>query len=204
MPNRLRTFIESVVFAGLRPGQAKAPTKRMRWLGPLSGPVQRYLDGGSKPLDPLYLTNRSVGQRVGAALLIVVPVLLVGGAITWSLTQKPPTKPEAELSRTELAQKILPNLSKDLQVRTNTDVQVVEVRVYAGSPPSLAGTVRNNTDRRFSSAELVFDLTDSRGSQVGAVSTTVQNLAPQATAKFSFAIKQENAKFVLVREVHPE
>jgi hypothetical protein len=95
----------------------------------------------------------------------------------------------------------LPNLPKDIKIESHTDVQVTEASVKGGI---VTGSVRNNTDRPYHAAELVFDLTDSVGSQVGAITTTVRDLGAKATVRFSVPIKQRDAAFVLVREVHTE
>ena len=201
---RVRQLIESVVFAGMRPAGAKSePSKKTGWLGPLSGPVQRFLDGGSKPLDPLYLTNQSTGQKVRRGLLIASPFVVIGIVILVALTNIVPAgrKQEKDLTSEEVAARMLPNLAKDIKIDSNTDVQVVKAVVSAGANAIVSGTVRNNTDRVVGSAELIFDLTDDGGSQVGGVSTTVNNIPAKTTTTFQFPIKQRDAAFVLVREV---
>ena len=201
MANRLRQFFESVVFAGLKPGQSNAGGKKLRWLGPLGGPVDRFLSGGAAPTDPLYLSNRTFGQRFRTGLLITIPFLIIGGLVAWALTHRAQTQQQAELSAAEIARKSLPNLA-DVKVETNRDVQVVEVVVVPGATPSVSGSVINNTSHVLRDIEIVLELTDTTGSQVGAVSTTVEKLEPKATNKFQFPIKQHDAAFVLVREVH--
>src|SRR5581483_8422277 len=61
--NIVRKLWESVVYAGMKPGAAPQSVRIARWFGPLSGPVERFLSAG-KPNDPLYLTNRSFGQKL--------------------------------------------------------------------------------------------------------------------------------------------
>jgi hypothetical protein len=48
---------------------------------------------------------------------------------------------------------------------------------------------------------VVFDLTNSTGSQIGAISGTVENLPPSGHKEFQIPIKQRDAAFALVREV---
>jgi len=205
MFKRLRQLFESVVFAGLKPAGARSQPRQLRFLGPLRGPVERFLAGGARPVDPLYLTNRSLGQKVARGALIALPVVLVIGGVVFVLAMRKPANlsPPAEPTPAELARRILPNLTKDLKVSSNTDVQVVEAAVHQGSEPSLTGIVRNNTDRLIRSADLVFDLTDGTGSQVGGVGTTVHDLAPGSTQRFEFPIKQHNAVLAIVREAVP-
>jgi hypothetical protein len=93
---------------------------------------------------------------------------------------------------------------KDVHLDASTDLQVMEAIVERQPTPRVRGTLRNNTDRTFRSAELTFDLTNSFGSQVGAVSTTVHAVAPKSTVAFQVPIKQADAAIVLVREVRPE
>ena len=203
MVKRLRQLFESVIYAGLKPAGARSQPRQLRFLGPLRGPVERFLAGGARPVDPLYLTNRSLGQKVARTALISLPVVLVIGGVILVLAMRKPAnlKPPEEPTAAELARRILPNLTKDLKVSSNTEVQVVEAAVRRGSAPSLSGTVRNNTGRLIRSADLVFDLTDGTGSQVGGVGTTVHDLAPGSTQRFEFPIKQQDAVLAIVREV---
>jgi hypothetical protein len=50
-------------------------------------------------------------------------------------------------------------------------------------------------------AELVVDLTNASGSQVGAVSATVERLPAQGTKNFQIPIVQRDVAFGLVRDV---
>jgi hypothetical protein len=68
----------------------------------------------------------------------------------------------------------------------------------------LVGTVKNNTDRLIRTTEIVLNLTDATGSQLGAVSARVDNLAPNATANFQIPIVQTDAAFALVREIQTQ
>ena len=200
---RLREFFESVVFAGLKPGGQKTEGTQLKWLGPLSGPVERLLSG-SAPNDPLYLTNRSFGQKMRSWLLIGIPclILVAGVGIALSnLLDPPEVKPTQELSAKEVAAKLLPNMDKEIKVATNPDIQVVEVSVQHTSGSRLVGTVRNTSTHEVASVELILDLTDTTGSQVGGVSGIIEKVPPKATKDFSFPIKQHDAAFALVREI---
>jgi hypothetical protein len=66
----------------------------------------------------------------------------------------------------------------------------------------LTGKLRNNSTKRLGAVDVVFNLTDSTGSQVGAVNGHVENLDPKALKAFEFPILQRNAAFALVREVN--
>ena len=89
-------------------------------------------------------------------------------------------------------------MEKDLKPAPPADVQVLEVRVDGSR---LVGVVKNTTAREIAVAELVIDLTDSAGSQVGAVTATVEKLPPSSTKEFQIPIKQQDAAIALVREV---
>ena len=58
---QIREFLESIAFAGLKPGGQTAPKRQLPWLGPLR---DRLLSGGPAPTDPLYLTNRTLGRKL--------------------------------------------------------------------------------------------------------------------------------------------
>src|ERR1035438_1943723 len=164
MMKRLRAFVESILFAGLRPsGQKPEQGPQFKWLGPLSGPLERMLAGGPTPTDPLYLTNRSMSQKIRSWALIGIPclVLLAGvGYVLSSLMSPPDVKPTKELTASEIAAKMLPEMSKDLKLTSNHDVEVVEVKVDTTHGAKLIGTLRNTTDHEIAFAEVVVDLTN--------------------------------------------
>ena len=197
---RIRAFLESIVFAGMKPGVQTAPKREFAWLGPLRGPVERLLSGGPAPTDPLYLTNRPLGRKLVSWSLIGIPclVLLAGIGITLSSILDPPlAKPARELTAAEISAKLLPNMDKDFKLAPAPEVQVLEARVDG---TRLSGKVKNTSAREIA-AELVIDLTDAEGSQVGAVSTVVEKIPPSGTKDFEISIKQRNAATAMVREV---
>ena len=102
--------------------------------------------------------------------------------------------PEEIAARTQI-------LPKDFTITQNIDLQVVEVSVdRSATPHVVAGTLKNNTGRFYSAAELSFDLTDEDGSAIGGVSTKVLKIEPRSSTGFRFPIPQRNAAFVLVRD----
>ena len=197
---RIREFLESIVFAGMKPGGQTAPKRQLTWLGPLRGPVERFLSGGPAPSDPLYLTNRSPTQRLKSWSLVVIPlVLILGVGYKLSRSLNPPAAPpNKELTAAEITAKLLPNMAKDIQLAPPGDVQVLEIRVDGSR---LVGVVKNTTTRQIDVAEMVIELTNSSGSQVGAVNWTVERIPPSGTKEFHFPIQQRDAAFALVREV---
>lgn len=199
---RLRQFFESIVFAGIKPDK---PEKRLGWLGPLAGPLNRFLDGGAAN-DPMYLTNRTMGQKVRLAIVVMVPCLLVVGGIGLALAgyfNHPPPPPRAApaLTPAQIAAKMLPNLDKDLKIDSNRDIEVADVHIEQGGATKVAGRARNTTDHIIQNAEIIFDLTDKDGSRLGAVSAKIPRIEAHGSAQFSLPVEQREAYFALVREI---
>jgi hypothetical protein len=197
---RIREFLESIVFAGMKPGGQTAPKQQLKWLGPLRGPVERLLSGGPAPSDPLYLTNRTPAQKLKSWSLIAIPcVVLALGIVILSRSLQPPApKPVKPLTAAEITAKLLPNLDQDIQLPPATDVQVIEIKVEGSR---LVGVVKNTTRREIAVTELVIDLTNAAGSQVGAVNAIVEKIPPSSTKDFQIAIQQRDAAFALIRNV---
>jgi hypothetical protein len=197
---RIREFLESIVFAGMKPGGQTAPKRQLTWLGPLRGPVERLLSGGPAPSDPLYLTNRTQAQKLKSWSLIAIPcVVLALGIVILSRSLQPPApKPVKPLTAAEITAKLLPNLDQDIQLPPATDVQVIEIKVEGSR---LVGVVKNTTRREIAVTELVIDLTNAAGSQVGAVNGIVEKIPPSGTKDFQIAIQQRDAAFALIRNV---
>jgi hypothetical protein len=202
---RIREIFESIAYAGLRPGARAGQTKRIKWLGPLSGAVERFLSGGPAPSDPLYLTNRTTGQKIKIGVAIGIPCLVLAGLVYGMLTNSfdfggPP--PAHEATAAEAAAKLLPHMDPNMHIDTDKDVEVMEVRVERGAQMTLVGSMKNTTDREIHIAEAVFNLTDSNGSQLGGVSARIENFKAGSTANFRIPIQQTAASFALVREIH--
>ncbi len=183
-------------------GQPVAAPQRKGWLGRLRARLDRFLAGDAQS-DPLYLTHRTIGQRLRVVAVIGTPCLVVAGLMALALTNyfvKKTPVPKLDMSPGELAAKMLPNMDH-IKLDTNRDVDVMEVHVDHTKGAALTGTVMNNTNHEIQTAEIIFDLTDSTGSQLGGVSQKLENLAPQIRQNFRLPIEQTNARFVLVREV---
>src|SRR4051812_17134878 len=200
---RLREFFESVAFAGLKPaGQKGAPQKPK---GRLGSAIERFISGPA-PSDPLYLTNRSIGQKIRFWSVIALPCLVLAAGIGVALTRilnPAEAKPAAEPTAKELSAKILPNIDTSLRLEQNNDIEVVELKVEHTSGSHLTGIVRNTTNHEIAAAHVVVDLTDATGSQVGGVEARVENIPASKTKAFSLALVQRTAAFALVREVGP-
>jgi hypothetical protein len=200
MKTRIQRFLESILFAGLKPGAQAAPKQELRWLGPLRGPLERFLSGPA-PADPLYLSNRTGGQKFRSWSLIAIPclVLAIGiGVVLSNLIDPPVAKPAKQPTPAELAAKLLPNLDKNIQLKPPSDLQVLEIRVIDSR---VVGALKNTASHDIPSAEIVVDLTNAAGSQVGAVSGIVDRVPALGSKGFQIPITQRDAAFGLVREI---
>jgi len=197
---KLRRLFESLVYAGIKPqgpgGEPAQPKSVWRQR------LERWINGEA-PTDPLYLSNRTIWQRMRLVVVVVAPVVLLVAVLALALsgvfTAKDAPKPK-EPTVAEKAARILPGFNQPIQLSTNRDLDVQDVHVEHSSPRQVAGQVKNNTDHMIASAEMVFDLTDDRGSRLGAVSTRLEKLPPHSTTPFRFPVEQGNAETVMVRE----
>ncbi len=154
--------------------------------------------------DPLYLSNRTFAQKLRMWLLVGVPCLVMGVVVWMGLAGRfasdvplvaPAPAPARAASR-------LPVNLDDLHITTNRDLEVLDAHVVHGTGTTVEGFIRNNTDHSIYAAEVVFDLADGHGSQLGGVTTRVDHLEPKVRTPFKVKIPESNAAFALVREVH--
>lgn len=211
MPKKsLRDKIESIIFAGLKPGGAttspgaQRSSGWFRWLGPYREIIERFLNR-SAPSDPLYLSRRTWQQRLKTGLLLAIPCVVLAGVIGFLVFgnmqrhDAPPKQP----STAEIAARLLPDLSKSLPPGTNPELEVMEVRLDPDGS-TIEGRVRNRSDHRIAHADLIFDLADQLGSRLGAVDAQVNNVEPGAVVPFHLAIVQHSAAVAIVREVRTQ
>jgi hypothetical protein len=168
--------------------------------------IERFLSGNAAA-DPLYITNRTVGQKVRLGLLIGTPALAVAGLMALALNSyfdPAPSEPKVEAApkTREITAKVLPATQKEFSPETSREVDVVEAAITHSSGATLAGKLRNNTDHLVRAADVVFDVTDSEGSQLGGVAVRVENIAAKSTAPFQVTLEQRAARSALVREIH--
>ena len=151
---RIREFLESIVFAGMKPGGQTASKPRFQWLGPLRGPIERLLSGGPAPNDPLYLTNRTLTQKLKPWSLVAIPclVLAVGIAYTLKSLDPPEPTPVKEPTAAEISAQL--HLPKDIKLAPASDVQVLEAKVDG---TRLVGKVKNPSTRAIAGADLVVE-----------------------------------------------
>ena len=149
--------------------------------------------------DPLYLSNRPWWKRGLVWTAIGIPCLAVAGAMVFltkpELIDAPPPQPTAA----EIAAHLLPDLNTS-SLPTNLDVELIDAHVDLLAN-AVVGRVRNRTANRIQEVEIIFNLTDSVGGQLGAVSTTVKNLPGKGASAFRVPLRQRQARTALVREI---
>jgi len=169
------------------------------------------LISGQAPSDPLYLTNRTWGQKLKVATLVAAPVLLLIALVTVGATNRlrfdkvdpyehPPMEasPQAEAPPPAAPQRTLPDA-----ISASTDLDVVNLRIARDAhPPAVTGVVRNKTNRKVASAEVSYYLADTAGSLVGTDKTEVANVEPHGSVAFRMPLKIAKAEYVFVRDVH--
>lgn len=199
MANRFQNLVESIVYAGMKPGARSAEG------APAAKPglFARFL-AAPAPSDPLYLTNRTFGQKARRTLLIVSPLIVVVAGVIVAIGIFGPKSDKAprELTVAEIKAKVLPDFNREIKLDSNKDIEVTEVHFDHPAGSSLiVGNLENKTDHPIIQAVIVFELADPAHSGLGGVIVTETNLAPGATRTFRKPVEQTNAMYALVREV---
>jgi hypothetical protein len=203
MFKRLRSFVESLVFAGLKPsGGVSLEPKPERRLGPLRDRIDLFLSGGRTPSDPLYLTNRTWKQKLRLALVIATPTALLFFALALVFTNvyAPKTAPPKEVSAAEIMAKLLPNLEKTVNIDTYKDAEIMELRVLRDGPPRVSGILKNKTGRVIS-VEFDLDIASLSGSRVSSSTQRVDKAPPNSSTPFEFPAGNSEAAYALVRQI---
>jgi hypothetical protein len=206
MFKRIKEFLENLAYAGLKPQGGRPARAETRPKDSVIGAWFENKLTKAGPSDPLYLSNRTLGQKLRAWAIVGIPVMLVLAGIGLALfgvfdRRSSFAPPPSGLTNAQMAEKMLPDLNKDLHIETQHDLEVEDMQVVVGAPSHLVGIVKNKTDHPIPRAELVFDLTDRSGSRQGAVSAVLKDIASKSSAPFQFAIESPAATFALVREV---
>lgn len=198
--NAIRKFLESLAFAGIKPGARNAPRSQPKWLGPLRKPIENLLSGGPAPNDPLYLTNRTAAQKLKSWSLALIPCLLMAvGVGYWLRSINPPEATPVNAHPAAQAKAQLPDdFGKDIKFPPPSDVRVLEVRVDG---TRLIGAVLNTSTRKIPLVKLIVDLVTIHNTTVGAVEVTVTELPPSGRKSFEVPLQQRNAALALVREI---
>jgi hypothetical protein len=202
----IKESFEKMAYAGMKPQRPGAPSSapKSKWAASIRARLEaRLTQPGSS--DPLYLSNRTLSQRFGVwsglAIPAVIAIVGLGLVLTGFFNKRHGiAPPPAGLSDAEIADRMLPDLKK-LQVVSQHDLDIRELKVVTGTPSRVMGIATNNTDHEIAKAELTFDLADTTGSRQGAVSTELTNIASRASMPFQFPIEATTASLALVRDV---
>jgi hypothetical protein len=184
------------------PGRQPAGSPRQGGWAGIRHRIDRMV-AGEAPSDPLYISNRSFLQRFGIWFIVAIPCVAI--VVVFALLSPKPAPtgpPPKELSRKELAAKLVPGLA-DLKVSSNTDVELSTVTVNY-KDFTLNGSVKNTTERTLKLVKVYFDVVDLDGSQLTVVALEVPNLAAGASSQFSIPTNQERAGRALVREIQTQ
>jgi hypothetical protein len=197
----LRQLIQSIVYAGMKDHEPATKSEGPAVLNRFLRPFERFLNGPGSA-DPLYVTNRTVGQKIRLAVLIAIPPLLVlgiGGVIV-HFNRSVQRKPPKQVNNAEIAAKMLPDLS-DVSVYSNKAIDVMDVSIQQSGTRRLTGSLKNNSDNPLDGVEVILDLTNAMGSRLGAISCKISHIQPRGRAKFQTEIAQKDAVFAIVREI---
>jgi hypothetical protein len=191
----LRDWFKRLAFAGLKPQAAGKLPLRERLRRRLSRFMDR-LAGTPLASDPLHESNRTWRQNLKATLYVAVP-FLIGLSVVLLSTH-------VVRHRNKPAAVVIPSkLTRDLydEVLKPSELEIAEIVLEKKTdPPVVHGKARNNSDQKFESAEISFNITDKDGMLLGAVRTTVRNIPPHGSQAFTVAVPQKDAAIVLVRD----
>ena len=195
--DRLRAFLERVAFTGLKP-DAEARQKKSK-LRELVKSAEEIASVGLQPEEKSLPGPATLRQRV-----VILAGLIALGVFVYMLVsflRKPAQQNEATGPPPPPVE-IVP---KGMTIEKNKDLEIVSIDFdKAHDPKVITGTLRNRTDHAFAKCEISFHVTTKEGSQLGAVDTTVHNVAAHGTAKFRIVVPQKDAEFTMVRELRAE
>jgi hypothetical protein len=192
----LREKIEKVVFAGLKP-DAPVSVKKSK-LDSLLESAESFAGRGLEPQDKGLPGPTTLRKKV----LLASGVLLAGAlvALLAQILSRPAAPREAEDGPVKPIQILQPGVKTEKK-----EIEVVEIQFRQNSQPKeIVGTLRNRTEKLFPKCAVSFEVATKEGAQLGGVATTVYNLGPHAEKKFRIPVPQEQAGFVLVRELRTD
>ena len=153
--------------------------------------------------DPLFLSNRTIGQKMRSWLAIGVPCLLVIGLLAFALSRRGgATDVRTDLTPAQVAAKMLPDYTKTVNLGNGRPVTVDEMQIEHSVPLKMIGVARNSSDRPIASADVVCELETRRGWRLGAVTAQVGAIEAHSTRKFEVEIVQDTAAIAIVTEIH--
>lgn len=134
---------------------------------------------------------KTVGWTAGASVLVIILAAALGGesspapgnsgspGTAPSISNAPPPAPAPAPKAPE----------------KKPDLEVVEIHPENDSfTKYVAGTVKNNTGRKYGYVQVEINLYDESGAQVGSTFANTNNLEPGGTWKFRAVVFEDNAK----------
>ena len=111
MSKSFRDIVESIIFAGLKPGARSPYGKPSASFERIRARAQSFINGAA-PADPLYLTNRTRGQRIRLWTMIAAPILVVGGIVALAMLGYVELRDRgpADVAVPQVTDKMLPSL----------------------------------------------------------------------------------------------
>jgi hypothetical protein len=197
--DRIKTAVERLVFAGLKPDAPAATPPKKSKIESLIESAEELAAKGLKPDEqPL-----SGPMRWTKKLGIVIGILLIGVFVY--LLAMVLQRPAEQAEKTGPPPPLVQIVPKGMKVDKNKDFEVVAIEFNKNKDPKeITGTLRNLTDRAVAKCEISFNVTTRSGEQLGGVATTVNGLTPHGTVHFRIPVPYENAGFVIVRELLPD
>src|SRR5579872_6065376 len=121
MGNRIRSFIESIVYAGMKPSgrpSGDAPAAK-------PGLLDRLFSSPDTS-DPLYLTNQTFGQKARRYLRLAIPLVVVIAVALAAIGLFAPKHPiqAKQPTQAEIAAKSLTAFDKQFKLDYNKDVEI--------------------------------------------------------------------------------
>ncbi len=153
------------------------------------------LISGKAPSDPLYLSNRSMWDRLWPwiAAAAFFTVMLVGWRM--AVPHRQPVAPVL-LPDSKIAGASFPRFA-------SSKLEVLGVEVLADGS-KLVGAVRNKTGQTIARGRLSFELQDGDGQYTGATEMDLRQIPPGKITKFELPIRQEDTRVVLVTGISVE
>jgi hypothetical protein len=189
-----RGFLKRVAYAGLGPqGAAKLPLRER-----LRRRLEQFGDrlAGVPPREEGFTGGRTWKQNVRVAVLVALPVLVIGGLLFWrSRATRPADAQEGPVVPSSLA------IDLRREGLRPSEVEVAEIVLMKDAQPPVArGTVRNHSGEKPASVEISFNVTNKDGMLLGAVTTAVRDIPPHGSQTFEVEIPQKDAAIVIVRD----
>lgn len=143
---------------------------------------------GEEKRDKIYKAVTAPFKLLLQFLRIIIPTLIIIGLIM--------TINNANKSSNNDINKLQMNQSQiNTSVNSKNSLELIDTKpVVEKSHVYISGTIRNNTEKKYSYVIVEINLYDASGSQIGSTSDTVENLMPGDTWKFKAICTEKEAK----------